>query len=212
MKQDSRDDFLRIKTRSNVGLLIATKMEVPNIFRSMSSVYPIGDSEIHMVVSGMGQKKARRAAEYLCRESHPDYLMMLGVCGGTRDDLDIGHIIIADRVIYGREEIELDSIYWDNVVEALQDMQYHKGTFQTFDRPVLSRGKVSKDTLAVDMEAFAVADIGRNYGVPTVVIKAVSDVVPQRIGVHTLQNLINFRRYITRAKVQLDTFAERYFV
>jgi len=197
---------------SNIGLVVAMSMEIPDIFRDKSSVHQIGDNAIHIVVSGIGQKRARYSTEKVCREFHPDYLMTLGFCGGTRDDLHIGHLVIADRVTYGRKEIELDNKYLDEATNALHGMEYHRGVFQTFDWPIFSRNRVSKDTLAVDMESFAIADIGRTYHIPTVMIKAVSDIVPEKVSMNSLLNLIKIIRGNAKAKNQLNEFAKQYFL
>ena len=186
--------------------------EVPDLFPGKSGVHRIGDHVVHVVVSGIGPQRARRATERMCTGFHdfyPDWIMALGFCGGTRDDLDIGHLIVADRVAYRNREIALDGVPFAGAVRASQGMTYHIGQVQMVDWPALSRNRVTAATLAVDMESFAIVDTAQHHHTPVMIVKAVSDIVPRRTSVKNLLNLAPFGAQ--EAKSQLDAFAKRYF-
>lgn len=202
---------------SSIGLIVAIRREIPDILQHKKlGSHKIGNDDVYIVVSGIGPQKARNATEKICSncsEFHPDYLMTLGFCGGVHDDLEIGHLIIADRVTYENQEIELEKKHLDKTINALVGNEYQIGKFQTFDWPVLSRNKVSEDTLAVDMESFAIAEIARNCRMPIIIIKGVCDIVPERVSLKSLWNLVTTIRNNTKnTKSQLNNFAKQYFL
>jgi nucleoside phosphorylase len=165
----------------NIGLIVAMRAEVPHMLKELTGIYRIGDNAIRVAVSGIGLKRARRATQQVCTGSLgflPDLLINSGFCGAVRDKLDIGHLIIANRLAYRDREIQLENSPIEKIVDLLDGSEFHVGKLQTFNWPVLSRAKVAGDTLAVDMESFAIAQTAATYHIPTIIIKAVSDIVP----------------------------------
>ena len=182
----------------NIGLIVALRAEVPYMLKDTTGIYQIGDNAIRIAVSGIGLKKARRATEQVCTGSLgflPDLLINAGFCGAVQNELDIGHLIIANRLAYREREIELKNSLIEKVGGVLGESDYHVGKLQTFNWPVLSRVRVSGNTLAVDMESFAIAQIAANYQIPAVFIKAVSDIVPKHVGPISLLNLVRNLKY-----------------
>ena len=93
----------------------------------------------------------------------------------------------------------------DGVGDFLVESEYHVGKLQTFNWPVLSRARVSSDTLAVDMEAFAIAQTAANYRMPAIIIKAVSDIVPKHASLIGLLNLVrSFKINSKKARARLS--------
>lgn len=173
----------------NIGLIVAMRAEVPHILKNTTGIYQIGDNATRVAVSGIGLKKARRATQQVCTGSLgfiPDLLINSGICGAVRDKLDIGHLIIANRLAYRDREIQLENSPIEKVVDLLVESEIHVGKLQTFNWPVLSRAKVAGDTLAVDMESFAIAQTAAKYHIPTIIIKAVSDLIPKHAGLISL--------------------------
>jgi nucleoside phosphorylase len=177
----------------NIGLIVAMRAEVPHMLKDTTGIYQFGDNAIRVAVSGIGLKKARRATQQVCTGSLgflPDLLINLGFCGAVRDTLDIGHLIIANRLAYRDREIQLENSPIEIVVDLLVKSEFHLGKLQTYNWPVLSRARVAGDTLAVDMESFAIAQTTAEYHIPTIIIKAVSDIVPKHAGPIGLLNLV----------------------
>ena len=173
----------------NIGLIVAMRAEVPYMLKNTTGIYQIGDNAIRVAVSGIGLKKARRATQQVCTGSLgfiPDLLINSGICGAVRDKLDIGHLIIANRLAYRDREIQLENSPIEKVVDLLVESEIHVGKLQTFNWPVLSRARVAGDTLAVDMESFAIAQTAAKYHIPTIIIKAVSDLIPKHAGLISL--------------------------
>ena len=104
--------------------------------------------------------------------------------------MDIGHLIIANRLAYRDREIQLENSPIGKVVDLLVESEYHVGKLQTFNWPVLSRARVDGDTLAVDMESFAIAQTAAKYQIPAIIIKAVSDIIPKHAGLISLLNQV----------------------
>ena len=168
---------------------MAMRAEVPHILKNTTGIYQIGDNATRVAVSGIGLKKARRATQQVCTGSLgfiPDLLINSGICGAVRDKLDIGHLIIANRLAYRDREIQLENSPIEKVVDLLVESEIHVGKLQTFNWPVLSRDRVAGDTLAVDMESFAIAQTAVKYHIPTIIIKAVSDLIPKHAGLSSL--------------------------
>ncbi len=169
------------------------RAEVPYMLKNTTGIYQIGDNAIRVVVSGIGLKRARRATQQVCTGSLgflPDLLINLGICGAVRDKLDIGHLIIANRLAYRDREIQLENSPIEKVVALLAESELHVGKLQTFNWPVLSRARVAGDTLAVDMESFAIAQTAARYQIPVIIIKAVSDIIPKHTSLISLLNQV----------------------
>jgi nucleoside phosphorylase len=177
----------------NISLIVAMRAEVPHMLKDTTGIYRIGDNAIRVAVSGIGLKRARRATQQVCTGSLgfiPDFLINSGFCGAVRDKLDIGQLIIANRLVYRDREIQLENSLIEKIVDLLDESEFHVGKLQTFNWPVLSRAKVAGDTLAVDMESFAIAQTAATYHIPTIIIKAVSDIVPKQATLISLLNQV----------------------
>jgi nucleoside phosphorylase len=196
----------------NVGLVVAMKSEVPAMFSGDRGVFQAGRCAVRLLISGMGPLRARSAAERMCAGDqgfHPDFLMMVGFCGGVGTGLGIGHLIIADRIVYREREIKLEQPLVASAARAAQGAEHHVGTLQTCDWPAFSTRGLSADVMAVDMESFALAETALRHHLPAVVVKAVSDIVPPRASVRSMLAL--FRLDLEEPKSRLETFIQRYF-
>jgi nucleoside phosphorylase len=169
------------------------RTEIPHMLKNTTGIHRVGDNAIRLAVTGIGPKKARRATQQVCAGSagfHPDLLINSGFCGAVRNELNVGHLIIADRIAYRDREIRLENPLIKKAADLLAGSEYLIGKLQTFNWPVLSRARVSGDTLAVDMESFAIAQTAATLQIPALIIKAVSDIVPRRAGLFSLLSLV----------------------
>ncbi len=199
----------------NIGLIVALRAEVPYMLKDTSGIYQIGNNAIKVAVSGIGLNRARRATQQVCTGSLgflPDLLINSGFCGAVRNKLDIGHLIIANRLAYRDREIQLKDSPIEKVVDLLVESEYHVGKLQTFNWPVLSRAKLAWDTLAVDMESFAIAQTAANYQIPAIIIKAVSDIVPKHASLISLLNLVRRLKINSKkARARLSIIVKKIF-
>ena len=202
-----------------VGLVVAMRAEVPLVtpYRGTGAVATceVGQVVIGLLVSGIGQRKAHAAAQRICQEFHPDYVLSLGACGAVAEGLAVGDLVIAEDVVSPQgARISLESWRSAEAIEVARKGQlpYRLGTLQSFYRPVLARRGILPGTLAVDMESYAIAEVARERGLPAVIVRAISDVVPEQVDPRALWAwLHHLTRDFTIAKRQLDRFAELYF-
>jgi len=199
----------------NIALIVAMRTELPYGFKDAGGIYQIGNNVIRVAVSGIGPNRARRTAQRMCAGLpgyHPDLLINAGFCGAVIDELQVGHLIIANRLAYRDREIQLNNSPTEKIVALFAGFKYRVGKLQTFSWPVLSRAGVVGDTLAVDMEAFAIARTAAMYQVPSLVIKAVSDIVPQHAGLFSLLTLVrNLKINSKTARDQLSMIVNKIF-
>jgi nucleoside phosphorylase len=199
----------------NIGLIVAMRTEVPHILKDTTGIYRIGNNAIRLAVTGIGPQKARRATRQVCTGSLgfiPELLINTGFCGAVRNELPVGHLIMANLIAYRDREIQLKNSPIEKVAGLLAKSEYQVGKLQTFNWPVLSRAGVSGDTLAVDMESFAVAQTAAKHQIPAIVIKAVSDIVPQHAGLFSLLTLARNLKINTRkARDRLNVVVEKIF-
>jgi len=192
----------------NIGLIVAMRAEVPYMLKNSTGIYQIGDNAVRVAVSGIGLKKARRATQQICNGSLgflPDLLINTGICGAVGDKLNIGHLIIANRLVYRDREIQLENSPIEKIADLLMDSEYHLGKLQTSNWPVLSRARITGDTLAVDMESFAIAQTAAKYQIPVIIIKAVSDIIPKHASLIGLLNLMrSFKINSKKARARLS--------
>ena len=200
---------------SNIALIVAMRTEIPHMLKDTSGIFQTGDKAIRLAVSGIGPKKSRRTTQQVCTGSLgfiPDLLINAGFCGAARNEINIGHLIIANLLGYRDRVIQLDNSPIEKIGNLLLGSEYRIGKLQTFNWPVLSRARVSGDALAVDMESFAVAQTAATYQIPAIIIKAVSDIVPQHAGLFTLLTLLrNIKSDTRKARAGLSVIVKKIF-
>ncbi len=205
-------------TSVRIGLAIAMRAEATALFVSPAAgsitTYAMGRGAVGLLISGIGARRARAAAERLCAQFHPHYLMSLGVCGAVDDRLAVGDLVVADRVLRGGDSVALISPHTEDALAAARQAgcNTHLGAVRTFDRPLLSRRRLGAGVLAADMEGYAVAEVAWEHGLPMVVVKAISDIVPERATPRTVGAwLWRFRAGFAVARQTLARFADLYF-
>ena len=199
----------------NIAFIVAMRSEVPYLLREYNGTFQVGQNVIRMIISGVGQKRARKAAQRVCGGLlgfHPDFLIHSGFCGAVGKGLDVGHLVIADCLAYRERKIYLSNSAVEKFPALIKGSGYHVGKLQTFNWPVLSRSRVPRDTLAVDMESFAIAQAAAENGMPLTIIKAVSDVVPEQISLTGLLNLArSLRVNMKKARASLSMILNQLF-
>ena len=148
------------------------------IFKMRSGIFEMG-----VIVSGVGPGAAAEAAKRLCEEFRPTFIFSSGMCAGSDDDLSAGEIILPAKVVSGsdREGISLVSPYRGPIEKKLSraGVDYRTGKLKTFESIVTSRKGLEGDVVAVDMESYAIARVADSNGIPLVIARAVSDILPR---------------------------------
>jgi nucleoside phosphorylase len=198
-----------------LALIVAMQSEIPPVLQHAGDICRIGDNTVRFAVTGIGPKKACRATQQVCSGSlgfRPDLLINAGFCGAVRNELDIGHLIIANLIAYRERVIRPASPLIEKVTGLLAESKYQVGRLQTSKWPVLSRAGVSGETLAVDMESFAIAHAAATHQIPAIIIKAVSDIVPQHAGLFRLLTLVHsLKTNTTKARARLSVILNKIF-
>jgi nucleoside phosphorylase len=197
----------------NIAFVVAMRTEIPPMLANTTGFTRIGDNTIRLAVTGIGPKKARRTTQKVCTGSLgfiPDLLINAGFCGAVQNELGVGHLIIANLIAYRDRVIRPANSLIDKTAGLLAGSDYRVGKLQTFNWPVLSRARVAGDTLAVDMESFAIAQTAATHQIPAIIIKAVSDMVPQRADLFRMLALVRSLKINTRmARARLSEIIKK---
>jgi adenosylhomocysteine nucleosidase len=134
------------------------------------------DIRIAVVECGTGQSRAARATQALLDAHKPKWVISTGFAGALRAEIKIGHILVADRVMGANgEELTIDVGMPADAARGL-----HVGRLLTVDhmvRTIAEKQTLAEktDSLAVDMESFAVATVCRRSKTRFMAVRAISD-------------------------------------
>ncbi len=142
--------------------------------------------QLWLIVSGMGKKKAARAAENLIRHCAPRLLINFGTAGGLDPELGVGETVVSSHVV--AYDCEPPLIYSGDEFlrqRALLVPGVKEGIIASAEQDVNSqkeREYVRQKYQAVccDWESAAVLDVAQNHGVPAVALRVISDVGDNR--------------------------------
>ena len=162
----------------------------------------IKNNECILVKGGVGKVNAARATQILIDNYKPDYIIDTGVAGGLNPMLEIGDIVIGEKLVQHDFDITAfghtkgyitgvgDKIYADEfllskiekVIENQEEKTYkvEKGIIASGDifcTDVAMRDKIYAkfDADCVEMEGAAVAQVCYLCNIPFIVIRSISD-------------------------------------
>ncbi len=147
-----------------------------------------------LVQGGIGRDNAIKATRCLLESTNVDLLISAGVAGGIRHGLNVGDLIVAERVYYTKqkdfdgEELHLSSDFAckEEIVRLASqcsdapETKLHFGNLLTVDK-VISKASTKRrigeqnSFLAVEMESAAVAEVAMEKGVEFAAIRSISD-------------------------------------
>lgn len=156
-----------------------------------------GEINQHQVIvaeSGIGKVNAAMVTTYLIENYRPDYLINIGSAGSLSNQLNIGDLIVADRLLYndafnqifgyqkGQIPQEAEFFETDKKLRelVLLDQSIKTGMIVTGDSFVEQSNKKQilenfPQALATEMEGAAVAQVANKLEVPAMVIRCISD-------------------------------------
>ncbi len=152
---------------SSVWYLFALQRETRGIRRA----------GVRIEVIGMGLDAARANTErLLCDSPPPSLIVSVGICGGLRDGLNVGDLVVpcevvtADRQLWKCEPIALPAtgrlLSVNRLVSSVEEKR---------------RLHVEHAADIVDMEAASIAVICAERGIPFAAIKAISDTASESL-------------------------------
>ncbi|KMP11772.1 hypothetical protein UR09_02385 [Candidatus Nitromaritima sp. SCGC AAA799-A02] len=150
-------------------------------------------ARIVLVRTGVGKACAASALEEVLRRVQPSLILSVGYAGGLDPALNVGDLVVADRVL---EESQSNTgtgytigSDWLARVEALtppDGITLHRGVLVTVDEPVADPfGKRAlaerHGAVAVDMETTVLIREAEAKGVPFLSVRAISDAADQSL-------------------------------
>lgn len=148
--------------------------------------------EVVVVEGGVGPAAAARAASEAIRFYQPRYVLSAGFAGALVDDLKRGQLLLASEVVNPAGQAFQTGL---TLASPGASAGWHVGRLLSVESlvctPAERRAWAAKSqAVACDMETFAVAHTCRQWGVPLVAVRvisdAVEDVLPPEIA-HLLQ-------------------------
>lgn len=166
----------------------------------------IPNAEVIYVETGMGKVNAAMKTMRAICEYHPDMVINYGSAGTLNHN--IGDIIVCNRFIdRDLQKVTLNGVVSEIVfgTDAARDVLTEQrlterakvlwGTCNTGDSFITSGADIEGDV--IDMEAYAVAEVCREMGLPFVAVKYVTDVVGQNSPESWMEKLADARRGLT---------------
>ncbi|MCP4253247.1 MAG: 5'-methylthioadenosine/S-adenosylhomocysteine nucleosidase [Candidatus Scalindua sp.] len=189
-----------------IAILCAIRQEISPLAACMnvSRKYKIGEIPFYqgdlngrpltLVQGGIGRDNTIKAASCLLESTSVDLLISAGVAGGIRYGLNVGDLVVAERVSYSRqgdfdgEELQFESDFAckEEIVQLARqcsnepETKIHFGNLLTVDK-VISKASTKRrigeqnSFLAVEMESAAVAEVALEKGVGFAAIRSISD-------------------------------------
>ena len=164
--------------------------------------------EVTLVESGIGKVQAGMTTAILLAEEKPDVVINTGSAGGIGEGLHIGDVVISSQVAYHdaeatafgylpgqlpqqpqRFEGDANTVKQIEAAAKAVDLQPRVGLIVTGDQFIASQDKIKAikeiypEALSCEMEGAAIGQVATQFGIPFVVIRAMSDVGDEDAGV-----------------------------
>ncbi len=172
-----------MQKNSVIGLVMATMLEakpfVSNIPLTRINKKPFQmfkNSNMVLIISGIGKANAAMAAFHCYNEFSPDIIVNAGAAGAADHSSPLGEFYHITKIVeYDRPDFTSGApkIHFPHIMDGFQT-----ATLATQDRVVIfpdKRKKISEVAELVDMEAASVVQACKKLNVPCVVFKYVTD-------------------------------------
>ena len=194
-----------------IGIIFAMKEELDELLKRirLEKEYQIFDLTFYecayqgltcvLVESGIGKVNAARATQILIDNMKVDYIFNIGVAGGISDKLEVGDIVIGDKLI--QHDFDLTAFnhnkgYIPNVGDFIHSDDYLISLATSIDEPkeynillgTIASGDIfctekwmsekianKFNALCVEMEGASIAQVCYLSHVPFLVIRSISD-------------------------------------
>lgn len=166
---------------AEVAFLFATLSEAaPFLQRTAAvavgtAVYEIADRGV-VILTGMGPQQATAATEFLLRQYSPRRVINAGVAGGLNQRLAMLALAVVEEVAAINEQ-GVPQFWWPTATH-FAPLPWPRARLLTVEQPVCDptrRQQLAAYGDLVDMEGAAIVQVCQRYGVPCLLLKAVSD-------------------------------------
>lgn len=169
----------------------------------------INDIECILVESGVGKVNAARTTQILIDNMNVEYIFNIGVAGGIDDTLNVGDIVIGEKLVQHDFDITAfnhEKGYIPNVGTFIESDEYliklaetclneaKKGVIASGDIFCTERWmseKINKkfNALCVEMEGASIAQVSYLSHIPFLIIRSISD-IPNNDNVITYEEFL----------------------
>ncbi|ALB61713.1 5'-methylthioadenosine nucleosidase / S-adenosylhomocysteine nucleosidase [Cronobacter condimenti 1330] len=182
--------------------------------------------DVALLKSGIGKVSAAMGATLLLEHCKPDVIINTGSAGGLAPTLKVGDIVVSDEVRYHDADVTAFGYEYGQMagcpaafkadekliaaaeatIEAL-NLHAVRGLVVSGDAFINGSVNLAKirhnfpQAVAVEMEATAIGHVCHNFGVPFVVVRAISDVADQ-------QSHLSFEEFLAVAAKQSTLMVE----
>lgn len=132
----------------------------------------LGQHEVLVVHTGVGRKRAHAAAERLFQDYNPEALISSGFAGGLAPAIPARSIVLATNLS--------DAPLLEKARAALGNHGVYEGNLTTTETTLETAAEkaiYARDTngIAVDMESADIVKVAREYKVPVLTMRAITD-------------------------------------
>lgn len=182
------------RARADLGIVAALHLEVSPLLEKCDRLKKyvggdftfyggfLRDIRVACVTAGAGAKRAAAAAHALLDAHAPQWMFSVGFAGGLTDDLRIGDIVVADRILPAAAASPDDDAGLKIDVKMANDPKrgLYIGRLATAGhivQTVAEKRDIAARTgaLAVDMESLTVAEVCRERKVKFLAVRAITD-------------------------------------
>lgn len=155
-------------------------------------------TEVVIALSGVGKVAAAIASTLMCQLYQPSLIINVGVAGGLKDEQEVGDLVISDKLIQADfdttaidgeagqgQSFDADPVLVNMAVVSANDLDIpcHVGAVATQDL-FMSRPEdfqrlmnLFPQSVCSEMEGGAVAQVAKQFQIPFVAIRSLSDIV-----------------------------------
>ena len=182
--------------------------------------------EVALLRSGIGKVSAAMGATLLLEHCKPDVVINTGSAGGLAASLKVGDIVVSDEVRYHDADVTAFGYEYGQMAgcpaafkadekliaaasACIEQLNLHavRGLVVSGDAFINGSEALTRirsrfpQAIAVEMEATAIGHVCYNFGVPFVVVRAISDVADQ-------QSHLSFEEFLAVAAKQSSLMVE----
>lgn len=183
--------------------------------------------DVALLKSGIGKVAAAMGATLLLEHCHPDVVINTGSAGGLAPSLSVGDIVVSTQVRYHDADVTAFGYQYgqmpgcpagfaadDKLIHAaeqcISELSLHavRGLIVSGDAFINGSEGLARirhhfpEAIAVEMEAAAIGHVCHNFGMPFVVVRAISDVADK-------QSHLSFDEFLVTAARQSTVMVER---
>ncbi|MFH1729688.1 MAG: hypothetical protein ABIA04_14855 [Pseudomonadota bacterium] len=194
-KQDVSIQYLIFAaTQSEIDRLIKLldNKKVIRIDKHLGICGSLEGKNILIIKTGVGYKIKKTTIDKIINDNNPKSIIITGFCASFRKNIKIGHIVLSEIIINDKlNEIKVNENINNNTEKAALEIGIPIQLGQTLSVSELLDTKEIKEryknkyheAIACDMENHHLANIMKNYNIPFVSIRAVSDTLSQDLPI-----------------------------